>query len=67
MTNRFQKFAFSVNSTRPHEADTVAFSNISTLEIVFKSLRFHQNDTSFSCGRDKKTQNNIFAFSYENI
>ena len=32
MTNRFQKFAFSVNSTRPHEADTVS---------VFKSLRFH--------------------------
>ena len=33
MTNRFQKFAFSVNSTRPHEADTVS---------IFKSLRFHR-------------------------
>ena len=28
--------------TRPHEADTVAFSNLSTLESVFKSLRFHR-------------------------
>ena len=35
MTNRFQKFVFSVNSTRPREADTVAFSNLSTLESVF--------------------------------
>ena len=42
MTNRFQKFAFSVNSTRPHEADAVAFWNLSTLENVFKSLRFHR-------------------------
>ena len=42
MTKRFQKLAFSVNSTRPHEADTVAFSNLSTLESVFKSLRFHR-------------------------
>ena len=42
MTNRFQKFAFSVNSTRPHDTDTVAFSNLSTLEIVFESLRFHR-------------------------
>ena len=42
MINRFQKFAFSVNSTRPHEADTVVFSNLSTLESVFKSLRFHR-------------------------
>ena len=36
---RFRKFAFSVNSTRPHKA--VAFSNLSILESVFKSLRFH--------------------------
>ena len=40
MTKRFQKIAFSVNSTRPHEADNVAFSNLSTLESVFKRLRF---------------------------
>ena len=32
---------FSVNSIHPHEADTVAFSNLSTLESVFKGLRFH--------------------------
>ena len=50
MTNRFQKFAFSLISTRPHDIDTVAFSNLSTLEIVFESLRFIENDTSFSCG-----------------
>ena len=42
VTNRFQKFAFSVNSTRPHDTDTVAFSSLSILEIVFKSLRFHR-------------------------
>ena len=42
MTNRFQKFAFSLISTRPHDTDTVAFSNLSTLEIVFESLRFHR-------------------------
>ena len=36
-------FAFSVNSTRSHETDTVAFSNLSTLESVFI-----ENDTSFS-------------------
>ena len=41
MTNRLQKFAFSVNSTRPHDTDTVAFSNLSTLESVCKSLSFH--------------------------
>ena len=63
MTNRFQKFAFSVNSTRPHDTDTVAFSNLSTLESVFEI----ENDTSFSsfsCGRDMKTQQK-FAFSNE--
>ena len=32
---------FSI-STRPHDTDTVAFSNLSTLEIVFESLRFHR-------------------------
>ena len=42
MINCFQKFAFSVNSTRPHETDAVVFSNLSTLESVFKSLRFHR-------------------------
>ena len=42
MTNHFQKFAFSLISTRPHDTDTVAFSNLSTLESVFKSLRFHR-------------------------
>ena len=36
-TNRFETFAFSVNSTRSN--DSVAFSNLSTLESVFKSLR----------------------------
>ena len=45
MTNRFQKFAFSVNSTRSHEADTIAFSNLSTLESVLKSLRFREDGT----------------------
>ena len=29
-------------STRPHDTDTVTFSNVSTLEIVFESLRFHR-------------------------
>ena len=43
MTNRFQKFVFSLISTRQHDADTVAFSNLSTLESVFKSLRFHRS------------------------
>ena len=28
--------------TRPHKARTVAFSSLSTLESVFKSLRFHR-------------------------
>ena len=54
MTNRFQTFAFSVNSTRPHEADSVAFSNLSTLESFFI-----EKDTSFLCGRDMKTQQNV--------
>ena len=36
-TNRFEKVAFSVNSTRSNAS--VAFSNLSTLESVFKSLR----------------------------
>ena len=45
----FKSFAFSVNSTRPHEADTVAFSNLSTLESVFKSLHFQTK--MHSCGR----------------
>ena len=59
MTNRFQKFAFSVNSTRPHEADTVAFSNLSNLESVFKSLRFVENDM--------KTQQNVCVFKLNRI
>ena len=42
MTNRFQKFAFLVNLIRPHEADIVAFSNLSTLESAFKSLRIRR-------------------------
>ena len=48
ITNRFQKFttpilwAFSLISTRPLDTDTVAFSNLSTLESVFKSFRFHR-------------------------
>ena len=37
-------FAFSVNSTRAHEFDTVAFSNLSTLEIVFVA-RFRVDGT----------------------
>ena len=32
--------SFSVKSTRPHQADTVAFSKFSTLWSVFKGLRF---------------------------
>ena len=58
MTNRFQKFAFSLISTRPHDTDTVAFSNLSTLEIVFESTSF----SLFSCGRDMKTQKKCSRF-----
>ena len=55
MINRFQKSAFSVNSTRPHDPDTVVFSNLSTLGSVFKTCVFIENETSFpsfSCGRE---------------
>ena len=53
MTNRFkslrvQKFA----STRPHDTETVAFSKVCV---------FIESDTSFSCGRDMKTQQNVYA------
>ena len=43
---RFKKFAFSLISTRPNDTDTVAFSNLSTLEIVFESFhRFRVDGT----------------------
>ena len=64
---RLQKFAFSFISTRPHDTDTVAFSNLSTLESVFKSLRFHRKRyiVFVWTGRDMKS-NKMFAFSNEN-
>ena len=40
LLHRFQKFAFSVKTIHLHDNDiiiTIAFSNLSTLEIVFKS------------------------------
>ena len=37
-TNRVEKFMFSVNFTRPHENNSVAFADFSTLE----SLHFHR-------------------------
>ena len=55
-------YVFIHFSTRPHEADTVALSNLSTLESVFI-----ENDTSFSsfsCGRDMKTQQNYRNLFY---
>ena len=51
-TNRVEKFTFSVNFTRPHENNSVAFSDFSTLESDYKSLHFIENDTLFSCGRE---------------
>ena len=38
----FSKVCVFSELTRPHDADTVAFSNLSTLESVFKSSRFHR-------------------------
>ena len=38
----FQKFAFSVKTIHLHDIDIIAFSNLSTLKTVFKSLHFHR-------------------------
>ena len=35
----FRKFAFSVKTIRLHDNDITAFSNLSTLETVFKCYR----------------------------
>ena len=60
MTNRFQKFTFSVNSTRPHETNTVAFSNLSDSGKCFQKFAFswktkHRKHNKMlkthSCGR----------------
>ena len=72
---RFQKFAFSLISTRPHNTNTVAFSNFSTLEIVFESLHFRRkwylvfiilcgrDMKMHPCGRGLKRLNSIFDLS----
>ena len=47
---RFQKFAFPMKTIRPHDNDimiTISFSNLSTLETVFKSYRFQWQGSSF--------------------
>ena len=53
---RFQKFALSLISTRPHDTDTVAFSNLSTLEIVFESLRFHRKRDGCTENEDSENE-----------
>ena len=43
LLHRLQKFVFSVKKIRLHDNDiiiTLSFSNLSTLEAVFKSYRF---------------------------
>ena len=60
MTNRF----FAI---RPHDTGPVAFSNLSTLESVFKSLRFNRKRyVIFIVFVWTGTRNKMFAFSNEN-
>ena len=43
LLHSFQRFPFSVKTIRPDDNDiiiTISFSNLSTFETVFKSLRF---------------------------
>ena len=59
-TNRFQKLAFSVNSTLSY--GSVAFPNLSTLK-CFQKLAF----SLFFCGRDMKTRRNFCGFKGKHI
>ena len=64
--NRFQKLAFSAVYTETKRFQTVAFSTNSTLESVFKKLRFHSQ--IFRCHVDSKLKRkNKVAFSFENV
>ena len=42
MTNRFQKFAFSLISTRPHDTDTVADTGDRFRKFAFLSKTIHR-------------------------
>ena len=64
--NRFQTLAFSVVYMETTRFQIVAFSNKSTLESVFKKLRFHSQ--KFRCHVDSKLKcKNKVAFSSENV
>ena len=60
--NRFQKIAFS-ETMHFHK---VALSNNSTLESVFKKLRFHSQIFRFHVDSKLKRKNKV-AFSFENV
>ena len=69
LLHRFQKFAFSMKTIRPHDNDiiiTKRFSDLFILETVFKSYRFQWNKSSFSCSYKVKTQRKVCGFD-ENV
>ena len=65
LLNRFQKLAFSAVYKETMRFQKVAFSNNSTLESVFKTLRFHSEIFRFHVDGKLKRKNKV-AFSFEN-
>ena len=64
--NRCQKLAFSAVYTETMRFQKVTFSNNSTLESVFKKLRFHSQIFRSHVDSKLKRKNKV-AFSFENV